>query len=238
MAAGKTKSVWREYAEAIGISLVLALLIRTFIIQAFKIPSGSMLPTLLVGDHLLVNKFLYRFRDPHQGEVVVFKFPKDTKTDFIKRVIGLPGDELALKEGVLYLNGKPVPDTHAVYGLDGSFNKDRTFGPFRVPAKGDVIKPAGDNAVLYHYLIANELEKPVMFSEGRLLVDGQVIESYRVRNNYLFMMGDNRDNSYDSRYWGPVRLQDVVGKAMVIYWYWGGDLLEKQRWRRIGDLIR
>jgi signal peptidase I len=238
VASGKAKSVWREYAEAIVISLALAFLIRTFIIQAFKIPSGSMLPTLLVGDHLLVNKFIYRFRPPERNEVVVFKFPKDAKTDFIKRVVGLPGDEIAIKDGVLYVNGRQTADPHAVYGLDGSLGKERSFGPFRVPAKGDIIKPTADNLALYRYLLANELEKPVMISEGRLMVDGQSVDSYQVREDYLLMMGDNRDNSYDSRFWGPVRRKDLVGKALVIYWYWGGDLLEKQRWRRIGSLIR
>src|SRR5512133_4007569 len=115
MATGN-KSILREYVEAIAIAVLLALAIRSFIVQAFKIPSGSMIPTLLIGDHLLVNKLVYRFRTPERGEVVVFKFPQDRKTDFIKRVVALPGDDVELADGELLVNGQPVADTHASYG--------------------------------------------------------------------------------------------------------------------------
>ncbi len=154
----RKKPLWREYAEAIGIALVLALFIRVFVIQAFKIPSGSMIPTLLVGDHLLVNKFIYRFKDPRPGDVIVFKFPQDRKTDFIKRIVAKGGDRVELKETQLYVNGVPMEEPFAFYEDGNAPPKNRQFGPVVIP-------------------------------------DGSV-----------FVMGDNRDNSFDSRWWGPVEL--------------------------------
>ena len=139
----KRKSVVREYAEAIIIAIVLALFIRTFVIQAFKIPSGSMKPTLLVGDHILVNKFIYGIKlpftdkilislnEPEKGDVVVFKFPLDTRKDYIKRVIGLPGDRVELVDKQLLINGRPTEDPHASYSMSGSM---RMVGPVTVPA--------------------------------------------------------------------------------------------------------
>ncbi len=188
MAPETKKPVWREYAEAIVISLALAFLIRTFVIQAFKIPSGSMLPTLLVGDHLLVNKFIYRFRDPRRGDIVVFKFPQDRKTDFIKRVVAVEGEKVELKDRKVYIDGRPIDEPYAFYENPASL--DAEYGPTVVPP-------------------------------------GKV-----------FVMGDNRDNSYDSRFWGPVDRKDVVGKAMIIYWSWGGKLVDVERCKRIGNIIR
>jgi signal peptidase I len=233
----KRKSLLREYVEAIVVAVVLALFIRHFIVQAFKIPSGSMIPTLLIGDHLLVNKFVYRFRSPERGEVVVFKFPQDRKTDFIKRVVALPGDDVALSEGRLFVNGKPVADAHASYGPGKLTGREREMKPFHVPRKGETLKLEGDNVELYRLLVANEIDKRVDASDGRLLVDGQPLPSYQVKEDYLFMMGDNRDNSYDSRFWGPVRRPDIVGRAMIIYWSFG-DRIWKIRWDRLGDIIR
>ena len=194
----KRKGVVREYAEAILIAVVLALFIRTFVVQAFKIPSGSMKPTLLVGDHILVNKFIYGIKipftdktlislsSPKRGDVVVFKYPLDTKKDYIKRVVGLPGDRIRLSNKELLINGQPVDDPHAKYSLHGNL---RNFGPVIVPA------------------------------------------------NHLFVMGDNRDESFDSRFWGFVDLKAVNGKAFMIYWSW-----DKQnfgvRWNRLGQLLK
>jgi len=192
----KQKSVFREYVEAILIALLLALFIRTFILQAFKIPSGSMEPTLLIGDHILVSKFSYGihipneipfinvklFSDivlfsetPERGDIIVFKFPKDESRDFIKRVIGLPGDKLQVKGQKVFINDKPYEDPHAYHreapGPDPLIPRD-DFGPVLVP-------------------------------EG-----------------HLFVMGDNRENSQDSRYWGFLDIRKVKGKALVIYWSW------------------
>ena len=193
----KRKSVVRDYAEAIAIAVVLALLIRTFVVQAFKIPSGSMKPTLLVGDHILVNKFIYGvkipFTDktlislsrPERGDVVVFKYPLDTKKDYIKRVIGLPGDRIELSERKLIINGRTVDDPHAKYSLHGNL---RNFGPVVVP------------------------------------------------NEHLFVMGDNRDESSDSRVWGFVPISYLKGKAFLIYWSWDSRKFGL-RWGRLGDIV-
>jgi signal peptidase I len=194
----KRKSVVREYAEAIIIAIVLALFIRTFVIQAFKIPSGSMKPTLLVGDHILVNKFIYGIKlpftdkilislnEPEKGDVVVFKFPLDTKKDYIKRVIGLPGDRVELVDKQLLINGRPTEDPQASYSMSGSM---RMYGPVTVPA------------------------------------------------DHLFVMGDNRDESSDSRVWGFVPRPYLKGKAFLIYWSWDRKSYGV-RWDRLADIVR
>lgn len=206
------KSLIREYTEAILIALLLALLIRTFIIQAFKIPSGSMETTLLIGDHILVSKFPYGthipneipflniklFDDivfftkvPERGDIIVFKYPKDETRDFIKRVIGLPGDLLEVRRQKVFVNGKPYEDTHAHHTespLDSALVPRDDFGPILVP-------------------------------EG-----------------HVFVMGDNRENSQDSRYWGYLNVKKIRGKALVIYWSW--DRIESWvRFERFGKIL-
>jgi signal peptidase I len=198
------KSILREYAEAILVAILLALFIRTFVVQAFKIPSGSMKPTLLVGDHILVNKFLYGIKlpfvnstlipitDPKRGDIVVFKFPVDPKKDFIKRVIGIPGDVVEIRNKKTYLNNKPMVDPYGTH-LDPHIIPRRArprdnFGPVTVPPKS------------------------------------------------LFVMGDNRDHSYDSRFWKFVDMSKVKGKAFVIYWSWDKEN-SGVRWKRLGHLI-
>lgn len=201
----KSKSTFREYAEAIGMALLLALFIRTFIVQAFKIPSGSMIPTLQIGDHILVNKLAYGIRipfledyvvdfsKPQHGDVVVFIFPEDHSKDFIKRVVGVAGDTVEIRGKKVYINGKQIDDPHGHFEGDdpqtaGLPSRD-DYGPKTVP------------------------------------------------DNHIFVMGDNRDRSYDSRFWGYVDLNEVRGKAFLIYWSWdGGD--RWVRWERLGNLIR
>lgn len=200
----QAKSQVREWVESIAIALILALFIRTFVVQAFKIPSGSMEPTLLVGDHLLVNKFLYGtkipftdikvlpIREPERGDVIVFIYPVDPSKDFIKRVIGLPGDEVEIINKKVYVNGKNIEDPHAHFAEDlilpgGSEPRDN-FGPVTVPSDS------------------------------------------------LFVMGDNRDRSYDSRFWGFVKKSEIKGKAFIIYWSWDRERF-LPRVSRVGDLI-
>lgn len=194
----KKKGVFREYAEAAAIAIVLALFIRTFVVQAFKIPSGSMEPTLLIGDHILVNKFIYGIKIPfirktvipisypRHDDVIVFIYPLDRSKDFIKRVIGLPGDLVEIMGQKIYVNGELYEDRHGFYSDQGvashSKGKDH-FGPVTVPEK------------------------------------------------HLFVMGDNRNYSYDSRFWGFVPLESVKGKAFIIYWSW-------PHWKRFLDLIK
>lgn len=183
----KRKSWIRELIESIIIALILALIIRTFVVQAFKIPSGSMLNTLLVGDHILVNKFIYKFKDPQRGDIVVFRFPKDEKKDYIKRVIGIPGDKIEIKNNQLLINNKPVQEPYAFY--EGYPSSKMNFGPVIVP------------------------------------------------EDKLFVMGDNRYNSYDSREWGFLDEKKLRGKAFIIYWSWNGEN-HGIRWKRLGKLLK
>jgi signal peptidase I len=200
----KRKSTIREYIEAILIALLLALFIRTFVVQAFKIPSGSMLNTLLIGDHILVNKFIYGIKDPFsgntwipvkkpgRGDIVVFKYPLNPSQDYIKRVVGTEGDQIEIKNKKVYVNGEPQDDSYAIF-LDSK------------------IRPAGEL--------------------GR---DNMGLKT--VPANSLFVMGDNRDNSYDSRFWNFVELKAVKGKAFIFYWSWDKKNFSV-RWNRIGHLI-
>jgi len=202
---GKTrKSIIREYAEAIIIAILIALFIRTFVVQAFKIPSGSMKPTLQIGDHLLVNKFTYGIKipfmrktlvsidDPERGDIVVFIYPVDRSKDFIKRVIGVAGDTIEMRNKKIYLNGSLYDDGHGVYTdsllFPASIQPRDNFGPVTVPA------------------------------------------------GHIFVMGDNRDHSYDSRFWGFVDLKDVLGKAFIIYWSWDKENKDI-RWSRMGRVL-
>ena len=203
----KQKSTIREYIEAILIALLLALFIRTFIVQAFKIPSGSMLNTLLIGDHILVNKFIYGVKNPLNGntwiplkkpgrtDIVVFKYPVNPKQDYIKRVIGVEGDSIEIKDKIVYVNGVPQNEDYVImddYILPAKAQPRDNMGPVTVP------------------------------------------------ENSLFVMGDNRDNSYDSRFWKFVDLKAVKGKAFILYWSWNKEAQpwnKKIRWGRIGDLI-
>jgi len=196
----KTKSKIWEYVEAILWALLLALIIRVCLVQSFKIPSGSMEDTLLVGDFLLVNKFIYgisvpftdlrlpELRDPKRGDVIVFKYPENRSLDYIKRVIGEPGDEIRIKDKQVYVNGTLYKNPHEIH-KDTKYLPERDdFGPVRVPD-----------------------------------------DSY-------FVMGDNRDSSYDSRYWGFVSKTDLIGKALIKWWSWDHDTW-RVRWQRIGRLI-
>jgi signal peptidase I len=184
-------------------AVLLALFIRTFVVQAFKIPSGSMLPTLQIGDHLLVNKFIYgiripivgkrilEFSHPERGDVVVFIYPQDRTKDFIKRVVAVAGDRLEVKNKELFVNGQRVEDPNAHY--------DRT-GPGMMRAPRDNFGP------------------------------------FTVPEDKIFVMGDNRDHSHDSRFWGPVTIDDILGKAFILYWSWDSDKF-RPRWSRIGMRI-
>ena len=200
----KKKGLIREYAESIIIAILLALVIRTYLVQAFKIPSGSMEDTLAIGDHLLVSKFIYgtkvpfidkrvlTIRDPRQGDVIVFEYPEDPSKDFIKRVVGVPGDVVEGKDKKVYVNGKPYENSHEIHKekdiIPKEMNPRDTFGPVTVPA-----------------------------------------ESY-------FVMGDNRDRSYDSRFWKFVRRDQIKGLAFIKYWSWDRDKL-MPRFGNIGQLI-
>jgi signal peptidase I len=200
----KKKGMVREYIEAFAVAIILALIIRTFVVQAFKIPSGSMEDTLLVGDHILVNKFIYGeripytdikyfdFKRPQRGDVIVFIYPEDESKDFIKRVVGIEGDTIEVKEKKLYVNDELQNEPHVVHK---------------------------DNAVIPAHVTKRDYYGP-----------------QQVPKDMLFVMGDNRDRSADSRFWGFVPLSKVKGKAFLIYWSWGG-FMHDIKWSRIGKLI-
>jgi signal peptidase I len=202
----KQKSQLREWTEAIILAFLIAMFIRTFVVQAFKIPSSSMVPTLKVGDHILVWKFMYGVkiplvdqklltRCPERGDIIVFVYPRDKSKDFIKRVIGLPGEKVEIVGKKILVNDKPLEDPWGYYTKShvNTGSPRDSYGPRVVPPDS------------------------------------------------LFVMGDNRDNSQDSRYWGFVDLDAVKGNAFIIYFSWNktsGHLLNKVRWSRIGHLIR
>jgi signal peptidase I len=183
------KSVAREYFESIVIAVILALFVRTWAVQAFKIPTGSMENNLLIGDHLLVNKFVFApsggggerallpMRDIRRGDIVVFKYPDEPERDFIKRVIGLPGDTLELRNKKVYVNGQPLDEPYVHF-----------------------LQAARDSQEVTSFDV-RERYGPVQVPEGQ-----------------YFVMGDNRDNSQDSRYWGFLPRGHIKGKALMIYW--------------------
>ena len=217
-----TKSIIREYAEALIIAIILALTIRVFVVQAFKIPSGSMIPTLLIGDHILVSKLAYGIQlpkdcefqvafppvtcfsstmvmlldSPKRGDVIVFRYPEDENKDFIKRVIGTPGDVIEIHNKKILVNGEHFVDKDFTQRvdpgiIDGRINPRDNLGPLTVPP-----------------------------------------DSY-------FVMGDNRDQSLDSRFWGFVKMNKIKGRAFLVYWSWNGQgsWTDWIRWNRIGKSI-
>jgi signal peptidase I len=195
----RKKSIIREYAEIIVLAVALALFVRTFFVQAFRIPSESMEDTLLVGDFLFANKFIYgakmpfvdwrlpSIRDPEPGDIIIFKYPGDQKTDYIKRCVAVTGQTIELRGDDLFVDGERQDEQYTKY-VRGS-NHPRQYGPYTVP-------------------------------EG-----------------HIFMMGDNRDNSADSRAWGPLDMKLISGKAMFIYFSWNPNS-HGVRFSRIGDIIR
>ncbi len=199
---------WVEYSRSFFPVLFVVLVLRSFIAEPFRIPSGSMMPTLLVGDFILVNKFSYGLRlpvlhtkvldlgEPKRGDVVVFRYPRDPSMDYIKRIIGLPGDRVAYFKKQLTINGKPVPQ--------------RLLGPYTGGG------PYADANQLLLEEDLPEVKHDILINPIRPTVEGE----YVVPPGHYFVMGDNRDNSNDSRYWGFVPEENLVGKAMFIWMNW------------------
>jgi signal peptidase I len=226
VAAVLKEPTWIEYCKSFFPVILAVLLLRSFLVEPFRIPSGSMMPTLLVGDFILVNKYAYGIRlpvlntkivdigEPRRGDVVVFRYPKDPSVDYIKRVVGLPGDRIGYYNKILHINGEPIAQVPAgVYVGKGSGVSMSGAGK-RQEQLGDV-------------------QHQILVMPRTPGLEGE----YVVPDNEYFVMGDNRDNSNDSRYWGPVPEQNLVGKAFRIWMNWdsaNGGI----EWDRIGRKIQ
>lgn len=280
----------KNFIETLLFAFIGAMLIKTFLIESSRIPTGSMESTILVGDFVLVNKVIYgsstprnipftdialpfwtlpSFREPERKDVVVFEYPGDRDElahprimSYVKRLIGLPGDTVEIRDKVVFVNGKefwrpphiqylndyPRPKGMAeprIFPAGMPWNEDN-YGPLVVPKKGDVIPLTVQNVRQWSTLIDREHEKRVVSVSGnQVLIDGKPVSSYTIQKNYYFMMGDNRDNSLDSRFWGFVPRDKVIGQALIIYWSWDPEipfsdffsLLGSVRLNRIAKLI-
>lgn len=196
----KKKGVFREYGEALLVALIVAVFIRLFLVSVFTIPSGSMLNTIQIGDYILVNKLSYGFKlpfsdtwiykgeGPQYGDIIVFKYPKNPSVDYIKRVVGLPGDIMEMRDKQLYRNGEKVDEAYIIHTRPNMIGPLDNMAPYKVPA------------------------------------------------DEYFVMGDNRDNSEDSRAWGTVNRDEIYGKAWRIYWSWDGNE-NSLRFNRIGKKL-
>lgn len=278
----------RDSIEGLIFAIIVALLLKVFVVEAYRIPTGSMENTLLVGDFLLVNKFIYGakslqylpFTDisipyfqlpplehPHRGDVIVFEWPGDRDeikppepVNYIKRCIGLPGDTVQVIDRVVYVNGKMQPfpagvkfDTYAVMPKgypnpqifpEGSDWNEDYYGPIVVPKKGMLVHLSKSDFLRWKIFIERE-GNTCTLRDTTVYVDNKPARTYVVKQNYYFMMGDNRENSLDSRFWGFVPFKNILGEAMIIYWSWDPhiplyDIFAKigsVRWGRIGMLI-
>jgi signal peptidase I len=239
------KNKVREYTEAIVVALLAAMFLRAFVVQAFRIPTGSMKDTLLVGDFLLVNKFIYgvrtpdripvinakipffrlpAFKNPTNGDVVVFKYPKDETLDYIKRCIAVGGQTIEMRHGDVYVDGKPEGEKVPL-GREYDPEEGRYLEYTRITT------PYGKSYVIRHH------------ADHNLYDDNHNFGPITVPKGYYFMMGDNRDNSADSRSWGFLQEENVVGEAFIIYFSWDKasplwNILGSVRWPRIGYIIR
>jgi signal peptidase I len=244
----KKKSKTREYVESILTALLVAFLIRSFIVEAFKIPSGSMIPTLMIGDHIFVNKFAYGLRipftkkkivtfgEPQRGEPIVFMYPLDESKDFIKRVIGLPGDHISLVGDDVFIENKPLdrsPIT-VTHPKDATLlDVDQTEESVATGIKTIPVFPGWEN---YHYFIEtlpNNRAHLTQFDEDPPRYRKELV----VPQGHLFVMGDNRDNSSDSREWGFVPIENVKGRAMFVWLSLDYDR-KTIRWNRFGKWIQ
>lgn len=287
--AAKPKSKPKEYFDALVFAALVAFFLKIFFLEAYRIPTGSMENTLLVGDFLLVNKFVYgsttprnipftdiripyfRFpelKDPRKGDVVVFDFPGNRDelespevVNYIKRLIAEPGDTLHIINKVVYVNRQifPNPPNYRsepriqnsnitdprIFPKGSGWNEDN-YGPIRIPKRGDILHITPENFDMWRMFILKEGHSAQMSPSNEITIDGIRMTDYTIERDYYFMMGDNRNNSLDSRFWGFMPKDNVVGEALVIYWSWDpsvpfsqiGRLLGTIRWNRIAKIIR
>jgi signal peptidase I len=266
-AGTKSDNGLRQYVEIIFAVLVAAILLKTFVIDAVHIPSPSMEGTILPGDYIVVNKLIYGASSPkylpfshagfslfklpglrnvERGDVVVFEFPDNqqeatetTPTYFVKRCVGRGGDIVSIENGVALINGNRLfPDDEVCRGDN--------FGPVSVPKQGDRILLTPENYFQWEMLISHEGHTIRRTTSSGITIDGKPSNSYTIQKNYLFVLGDNRQHSYDSRSWGFLPEENVVGKATFVYWSLNPsramsgakDLFGIVRWNRIGTFIQ
>lgn len=278
-----------DYVLTIALTLLVAFFLKTFVVEAFRIPSASMEITLRIGDFLFVNKFIYgaetpktfpltnieipHFRlpaltEPHRGDVIVFEYPGDRDekkplrtVNYIKRCVAIGGDTLLIQNKTVLVNGRefllPAQDRYAppsdflpresiagIFPKGSSFNPDY-YGPIIVPYKGMILDLTNGAIEQWRTFIEREDHRVEIAGDG-MQIDDTPADTYTVERDYLFMMGDNRDNSLDSRFWGFVPKENIVGKAMFVYWSWDSSVpitsiwekFSAIRWSRVGRLIR
>ncbi|MBI4853257.1 MAG: signal peptidase I [Acidobacteria bacterium] len=248
------KGFFRDTFESLVVTVIMALFGMTFVVQAVKVPTGSMLNTILIGDHLLVNKFVFgqdglmldKFT-PHRpikrGDIIVFKYPNDPTTSYVKRVIGLPGETIEIKGTKVFIDGKELPEQF-VYAKQPLGDE---FAPLQIFKTQD--KPTEAFYKAYH-TIENPTESSDITSAGQQFGNSA---PYKIPANGYFAMGDNRDSSLDSRYWGTVPQSHIVGRAFIIYYSLDAskdqlgntssgnlltDIFTRTRWSRIGSLVK
>lgn len=283
-------SYFQEKLKSFGsllLTLIVVLFIQSFFVQGYSTPTGSMLNTILIGDKMFFNQYLYggstprniplteiklpyiklpAIRDPRKGDIVNFEFPGDRddvfpkqNVQYLKRCVGEPGDVIEIIDGVLYVNGtefpkpkngimpmKPQPKNYAnpmIFPKGMPWNEDN-YGPLRIPKKGDILEITKENYSHWDTFIKREGHN-IEYKNNKVFIDGAENNKYTVENDYYFMMGDNRNNSLDSRFWGFVKREAIVGKAWFTYFSWNSEipfsdftrLIGSIRWNRIGKPI-
>ena len=275
-----SKDKFIEFMKNLLFAAVAALLIKSFLIETSRVPTGSMEKTILVGDFLFVNKFIYgsssprnipftnialpfftlpALTEPEKGDIVVFEYPgnrdqlvADDISNYVKRCIAVPGDTLHIRNKVIFVNGKelpipakiqykspPEPEGMAdpsIFPKGAKWNRDN-YGPYVIPKKGDVIKLTPENWQWWRTIINREFGKMVVtLSNNEVQINGVPVKEYTIQKDYYFMMGDNRDNSMDSRFWGLVPRDMVVGQAFITLFSWDRDIPFSQFFRLIGSI--
>ncbi len=279
-----------EFFKNLLFAAVAALLIKSFLIETSRVPTGSMEKTILIGDFLFVNKFIYgsssprnipftditlpyfqlpALGEPERYDIVVFEYPGDRDelkptviNNYVKRLVGLPGETISIVDKVVYINGKEIKRPHfiqysnqmpipkgipnpAIFPYGCEWNEDN-YGPISIPKKGDKVKLNRSNIEIYRNIIDREYGKRVVTVEGEeIKIEGKTISEYTIKQDFFFMMGDNRDNSADSRFWGFVPREKILGQAWMIYWSWDPaipfsnifDLLSSVRLNRLAKIV-